>query len=161
MLISSRSWLDEDELMKWTWLEFKDLTTIQLYALLSLRMRVFMLEQQSLYLDLDDADQQAFHLLGTNDDGELIAYARLFSPGKTCEQAVVGRIVLEKSARGQGLGKTMIEKSMTYIDEHWPDAPILVSAQYHLVKFYEALGFETEGEAYDDGGIMHVDMIKD
>ena len=48
--------------LSWTWQRFPDLGVDNLYDLLALRCRVFILEQGP-YLDPDGVDRQSWHLL--------------------------------------------------------------------------------------------------
>ena len=61
-------------------------------------------------------------------------------------------------ARGQRLGRQLMERALASCAEHWPDAGVEISAQAHLVDFYNDLGFVATSEVYDDDGIPHVDM---
>ncbi|HQW47870.1 MAG TPA: hypothetical protein PLZ98_12365 [Chitinophagaceae bacterium] len=51
---------------------FNELTTLELYSLLSLRAEVFVVEQCCAYQDCDHKDQNSYHLLGY-DMNELVA----------------------------------------------------------------------------------------
>ena len=42
----------------------------------------------------------------------------------------------------------------------YPHQPVKISAQVYLEQFYRSFGFEVVGDAYDDGGIPHVGMIR-
>ena len=94
--------------ISWTCLPFADLGVDALYDCLALRDAVFVVEQDSVYGDVDGLDRVALHLLGRNDAGELVAYARLLPPGskRATEVAIVrlerGRVV----DRFQSLMKT-------------------------------------------------------
>ena len=46
----------------WRTKKFDELTLDQLYAILKLRMEVFIVEQNCFYLDLDDVDKVCLHL---------------------------------------------------------------------------------------------------
>jgi len=61
---------------EWRLKEIEDLTIRELYAILQLRQEVFVVEQKSIYNDLDDKDLQSSHLMCWNKD-ELIACARI------------------------------------------------------------------------------------
>ena len=84
------------------WKEFNELSLDDLYAILNLRQKVFVLEQDCPYIDADYSDQDAFHLLGYKDN-DLIAYLRAFKPGIKYEGSSLGRIVTEINSRGLGL----------------------------------------------------------
>ena len=64
--------------LDWQLLPFDALTTRQLHELLQLRSAVFVVEQACAFQDIDGADPQALHLLGTH-AGQLLAYARCFA----------------------------------------------------------------------------------
>ena len=84
--------------VNYIWKTFSDLTRDELYEMIHLRQKVFIVEQDCPYLDADFSDQDAFHLLGY-DDGGLISYLRAFPPGIKYEGASLGRIVVDDSKR--------------------------------------------------------------
>ena len=59
---------------------FDQLSREELYAILKLRVDVFVVEQQCPYPDLDDHDQQALHVFMTDEDG-IEAYLRILDRG--------------------------------------------------------------------------------
>ncbi|RCU48894.1 MULTISPECIES: GNAT family N-acetyltransferase [Corallincola] len=144
---------------KWSILSFEQLSKAQLIAILKLRQQVFMLEQNSLYLDIDGEDEHCSHLL-VEQDNVLIGYARL-APPASCHPnyPVLGRIVLAKQGRGVGLGEKLIKTGLDTLAKWYPGVAIKISAQQALVPYYQQFGFEEKGEPYDDGGVMHLDML--
>ena len=54
-------------------------SAVELYALLKLRVDVFVVEQDCVYPELDGKDEEALHLRLLI-DGETAAYARLWQP---------------------------------------------------------------------------------
>jgi len=52
-----------------------------------------------------------------------------------------------------------MEETITYCNEHFPKAPIKISAQTYLSAFYTELGFKERGEHYLEDGIPHMAMI--
>ena len=56
---------------------FNELSLDEYHELLKLRCAVFLVEQQSPYQEVDDADKEAIHLYFRNDEGALAAYARV------------------------------------------------------------------------------------
>ncbi|MBW3140172.1 GNAT family N-acetyltransferase [Ferrimonas balearica] len=139
------------------WWRFDALDVHQLYAVLRLREQVFMLEQNSLYEELDNLDQQSEHLLATA-DGELMGYLRLLAPADG--PVKLGRIVLAKAARGTGLGPTLIREGLARAASQYPSRPVKISAQLALKDYYGQFGFVGTSEPYDDGGVLHLDMVK-
>lgn len=136
---------------------FAELTTEELYALLKLRSEVFVVEQNCVYQDVDDYDQQAMHLLMML-NGELQAYSRLIPPGLKYKTASLGRVVTSPNARGGGYGKALMLETVKHCKALWPTAPVTISAQAYLERFYQELGFQTESEPYLEDGIPHIQM---
>lgn len=136
------------------WYRFDELSLNQLYSLLRLREQVFMLEQDSLYEDLDNQDQGAEHLL-VERSGELVGYLRLL-PG---EPVKLGRIVLPKSERGGQLGRQVIRAGIERARQENIGTAVKISAQLALLAYYQSFGFVATSEPYDDGGVLHLDMV--
>ncbi len=143
--------------LDFTWHRFDELDGQTLYRLLQLRSDVFVLEQQSLYRDLDDRDQAALHLLG-REGAALIASLRIEVPGGVRPEATIGRVVVAPEGRGRGLGRTLMAQALARIGEEWGAAYVVLGAQAVQQGFYESFGFEVCSQPYDDGGIPHVDM---
>ncbi|MEL6142288.1 MAG: GNAT family N-acetyltransferase [Bacteroidota bacterium] len=147
--------------LNWQTLAFYDLTHDQLYAIMMLRQEVFVVEQTCPYLDADGYDQTALHLLGTNKDGKLMAYARLFRSGQAYPQyASIGRVVTAPAVRGQGLGYQLMDQALLELIANFGPTPVKISAQAHLQDFYSKLGFVSVGEGYLEDDIPHWAMVK-
>jgi ElaA protein len=145
----------------WKWKTFTQLTPDELYAVLALRQRVFVLEQRCLYPDIDGHDRAAHHLLGQEEPGPaLAAYLRVLPPHTRYPEVSLGRVVLAPETRGRGQGRALVQRGIDFIGEHYPRAPIHIGAQDHLRRFYESLGFRAVGGVYDEDGIPHVDMVR-
>ncbi|MEP6969083.1 MAG: GNAT family N-acetyltransferase [Betaproteobacteria bacterium] len=142
----------------WTTAAFDDLSTRGLYALLQLRSQVFVVEQNCVFLDMDDADAQAMHLLGWRGDS-LVAYARCFAPGIKFTEASIGRIAIRMSARGTGLGHQLVQRSIALVSATWGRQAIRIGAQAQLKLFYQGHGFDDMGLPYVEDGIDHLEMI--
>ena len=140
------------------WHDFESISKEQLYDILSLRQRVFIIEQDCFYEDLDYSDKDAHHLLLYKEE-RLIGYARVFPPGIKYQTASIGRIVIELDQRGEGFGKMITDESINYIRKNFPKSNVSISAQYRLVNFYKDLGFESVGDVYLEDGIDHIKMI--
>ena len=68
---------------RWMLRAWDELSTSELYALMVLRQRVFVVEQRCPYLDADGYDPKAWHLYRWRSDGSIDAAARLFL-AKSC-----------------------------------------------------------------------------
>lgn len=148
--------MDSD--ITWQCSTFDELQGRQLYQILQLRAEVFVIEQDCIYQDMDDNDQQASHLAGYRND-ELICYARLLPPGLKYTGASIGRVITRQSVRGEGLGMVLMQQAISHCQQHWPGKGISISAQQHLEKFYQSLGFSTQSDPYDEDGIPHIEML--
>jgi ElaA protein len=136
---------------------FDDLSKEELYAILKLRMEIFILEQHSFYLDLDDQDQYAIHIFGVEENPvEPICYGRITTKKAT---AYIRRVCVCKDYREKGIGVLLMNQLLSRIDSLAVDS-IELDAQIYLQNFYSKFGFCTIGQPYDDGGIMHIMMKK-
>lgn len=146
-------------LLRWQCHRFSDFSLETLYEMLRLRDRVFVLEQQSIYGDLDGLDQTAWHLCGRDGNGALVAYARLFAPGdKYPDAAAITRVVVEQAWRGHGIGRRLMDQVLEQCRRLFPGAVQQLSAQVDAAGFYQSYGFVQTSAPYDDGGILHADM---
>ncbi len=143
--------------LQWQILSFYELDHDRLYAVLRLRQQVFVVEQESIYLDLDGLDQDAMHMLVLAGD-ELLAYQRCLPPGLSYPESALGRIVVAPSARGRDLGQELVRRGIAYNLQHWPDSDICINAQSYLERFYHDLDFTPEGAEYMEDGIPHIRM---
>lgn len=145
----------------WDWFKFDEMSVHGLYDSLRLRSKVFVVEQDCIFLDIDNFDQGAFHLLGRV-QSDLKAYLRCIPPeifGSGFSS--LGRIVCEPTYRGNGIGRMLVEEGIAFARKQWPENSIKIGAQERLLKFYESLGFYSVSEPYDEDGIQHVDMVLD
>lgn len=138
---------------------FDTLSSRELYEVLALRQRVFVVEQRCFYLDADGKDPDALHLLGRRGD-RLVAYARILAPGARFAEHAIGRVVVAPEERGRGSARVLMERAIATITDAHGAVPIALSAQSHLERFYASLGFARRGDPYDEDGIPHVDMLR-
>lgn len=144
---------------RWHERTFEALGGAELYALLALRQRVFVVEQACAYLDADGLDPAARHLWA-EDAGAVVAYLRVLPPGASYAEASLGRILTAPEARGQGLGRELVRRGLAALRAAHGDVAVRIGAQAHLVRFYGELGFAVAGEPYVEDGIPHVEMLR-
>jgi len=138
---------------------FESLSPSILYDTLALREEVFNIEQQCNVADLDSLDKHAIHAIGQC-DGIVCAVARILPPDVYKSNVVsFGRFAVKKKYRRKKLGYQLMDKVVNYINTHYPNLPIEISAQLYLKKFYTRFRFKTIGQPYDEGGILHVKMV--
>ncbi|PIE17089.1 MAG: GNAT family N-acetyltransferase [Proteobacteria bacterium] len=143
----------------WHEKHFDELTTAELYGLIQLRERVFVVEQDCVYLDCDGLDREARHVFATR-EGAVVACARILAPGVVGDEPAIGRVVTAPAVRGQKLGWELMERAVSGCLRAHGELPIRVSAQSHLEAFYRSLGFIPRGKAYLEDGIPHLEMIR-
>ena len=141
--------------MRWRDHAFAELSVDELYAIVVLRERVFVVEQACVYLDADGRDQASRHVW-LEDGGAILAYARVVPAGLKLDQVSIGRVIVAPEARGRGLARELMVRALATVS----GAPVALSAQAHLERFYGSLGFARTSEVYDEDGIPHVDMLR-
>ena len=141
----------------WSWHTFATLTNFELYAIVELRERVFVVEQHIVALDADGRDLNAHHLLGH--DGEtLVAYLRALPPEITGGHFSFGRVAVREDRRRQRLGTDLVRHGLEFLDARRGRTPIRISAQEYLARFYEGFGFRVMGDPYLEESVTHVSM---
>jgi ElaA protein len=144
----------------WKIKRFNELSTTELYMFMHLRSKVFVVEQNCVYQDLDNKDQKALHLLGEF-DGKVVCYSRLFNAGDYFENASIGRVVIDPEYRDRKWGNDMMQEAIAAIEEHFNETKITISAQLYLQRFYENNGFVKTSEVYLEDDIEHIEMKKE
>ncbi len=139
---------------------FNELDTELLYQMLKLRAEIFVVEQQSPYLDPDGLDEYAYHLIYT-DQQQLVAYVRITPKEHHETQKVsIGRVCVHKNFRGQKLGQAIMQHALQFVDHTLKDTEIYIEAQSYLQKFYESLGFKTVSDEFILDNVPHIEMIR-
>jgi predicted GNAT family N-acyltransferase len=133
-----------------------ELTSQGLYALLKLRVDVFVVEQQCPYPELDgrDVEPATVHLWFADDDGGIAATIRVLDDGDT---RAIGRVATAAAHRGEGLAARLIQAGIALCE----GAPITLGAQAHLEGWYARFGFVRIGPGYVEDGIPHVPMRRE
>ncbi len=116
-----------------------------------IRREVFIQEQQVPESDeWDEDDAASVHVLASL-NREPVGTGRLNPAGK------IGRIAVFAGLRGRGIGTLILRRLLEEARHRGIRKPYL-HAQLQAVPFYEKLGFESEGDVFDDAGILHVRM---
>jgi ElaA protein len=144
--------------IQWRCQHFNDLSQHELYAMLQLRSEVFVVEQNCVFLDMDDKDQHCWHVCGWHDE-KLVAYTRLVPPGIAYNLASIGRVVTSPSVRRTGIGRSLMKFSIEKTLSLFGKNNIKIGAQLYLKNFYETFGFRQSGDVYLEDGIEHIEMI--
>ncbi|WP_179404743.1 GNAT family N-acetyltransferase [Burkholderia guangdongensis] len=144
--------------LEWRWKPFDALSAREVYAILDARSAVFVVEQQCVYRDIDNADQAAWHLAAYGADGRLAGYLRVLLPDARESDVRIGRVLTTDAFRGIKLGNALLANAIEHIRAQWPGTPVSLHAQAHLQRFYGAFGFTPSSDVHDEDGIPHVWM---
>ena len=175
--------------MKWVVKTFEELSIHELYHILRLRSAVFVVEQQSIYLDPDGKDLQAIHLMllqecKKNDENKPCHERVCKGDCEICSDGCMGcmedgsllayaRLLPdeadEKKAwlgriisvqRGYGYGRMLVRKGLELAKKQLHANSVWLEAQVQAQPFYEKMGFAQVGSTYWLDGILHVNMCK-
>lgn len=134
-----------------------DLDTRTLYALLRLRVEVFVVEQACAYPELDGRDlHEDTRHLWLEDDGEVVCTLRLMEEHGEENRFRIGRLCTVPAARGQGHTKRLLQAALAEVGT----TTCRIDAQSHLVEMYRSHGFAPDGEEYLEDGIAHIPMVR-
>ncbi len=135
---------------------FGQISVYELYAVLRLRVNVFVVEQQCPYAELDglDADPGTEHLWIEDpeaDDNPVVATLRILHVNGAYR---IGRVASARSHRGRGYAAVLMRSALDSL----ADAEVTLEAQAHLEQWYARFGFARAGADYLEDGIAHVPM---
>ncbi len=136
-----------------------DLSTAMIYALLRLRVAVFVVEQGCAYQELDghDLDRTTRHYwlapYGAIQDAQ--ATLRLLEPREG--RFRIGRVCAVQPARAQGGVRRLLEAALAEVG----DAPCELDAQTDSIGLYTKFGFVVAGAEFTEDGIGHVPMRRE
>lgn len=137
--------------------QFQELTVSQLYEIYKLRNKVFVVEQNCPYEDVDEKDPESYHFMML--EGQTLAgYCRILPPGISYAEPAIGRVVVDPDFRGKNSGRLLMNNCIKQTFELFHNQEIVISAQTYLLKFYTELGFVPEGEEYPEDDIPHIKM---
>lgn len=136
---------------------YGELTKDELYALVRLRIAVFVVEQNCPYMELDDRDQAAVHVWLEDDEG-IEAYLRVMDRGVESEHVSIGRVIAVK--RRSGIGTQVLSEGIRVAKEYFAADQIYLEAQVYAKSFYEKSGFRQVSDEFQEDGIPHIKMIR-
>lgn len=128
-----------------------------LYAILRLRVDVFVVEQAAAYADLDGRDlEPGTELHWAADRPDVVATLRLLRDPDGALR--IGRVATSARVRSLGVASELMRRALARCTELDPAAPVVLDAQSHLAGWYGRFGFVVDGEEFDEDGIPHVPM---
>lgn len=132
---------------------FDELSTRMLYDIMHLRLKVFVEEQNIVYVDTDYDDLNADHIMYVI-DGQIVSYARVLKKDQRYQDHMsIGRVATLQEHRHNGYASEIINFILTSYNENF-----MISAQAYLIEYYEKFGFKVISEPYIEEGILHVKM---
>lgn len=107
--------------------------------------------------ELDGHDEHAIHVVGVDEDGEVIATCRLlmFADGE-CR---LGRMAVAAERRGEGAGRDLLAAADAEA-LRLGAREVVLHAQTRAEAFYAGGGYAPEGELFMEEGIEHIQMRK-
>ena len=148
-----------DNPIRWQWRHFDLFTAREWHAILNLRAKIFVVEQDCPYVDPDEKDMKSWHLSGFDGD-KLVATLRAVPPGVSYQDSSIGRVVCDADYRGRQLGREMMHLGIAFNRTLWGGS-IRISGQAYLQNFYHSLGFVTVKGPYQEDDIPHYEMVLD
>ncbi|MTV81500.1 GNAT family N-acetyltransferase [Lactobacillus sp. CRM56-3] len=133
-----------------------ELTVSELLEIVKARIKVFVVEQECPYQEVDEQDDDAIHMI-LRVDGVLAGYTRIVSHADH-EHVSFGRVLVAKEFRKHHLGRQIVSATIDQIKETYPGRDIKIAAQSYLGSFYESFGFKAVSEVYLEDEIPHLDM---
>lgn len=122
---------------------------------LEVRRIVFHEEQGiSVEEDIDEYEKHATRVIAYQ-DGLATGTARIVYLE---DAAKIGRVAVLKEFRGKSMGKKIMEFILEFLKNKKIKA--ILNSQVHAQDFYKKLGFEPEGEIFNEANIPHVKMRK-
>ena len=92
-------------------------------------------------------------------NNKIEAYLRVLEPGVSYSNSSVGRVLVAKDSRKNGLARKIVKEGINYIINNFQNKNITIGAQEYLKDFYESLGFKAISQVYLEDGIPHLDMV--
>ena len=146
-------------ILNWQIKHFSELTLTEFHDIIALRMKVFVVEQNCPYQDLDGKDKKSYHVIGRDGTGELVATARILRTGISYPEVSIGRVIVDEKVRGHAKGHELMKICMQFVVAEFGNVPIRIGAQNHLENFYQSHAFLASSEMYLEDNIPHIEML--
>lgn len=123
----------------------------------SIRKAVFQAEQGvDSELDFDGKDEVSEQIIAYLDE-QAVGTARIRYLDEKI--AKIERLAVLLEARGKGIGKQIMEVALDLAAKKNIEE-VVINAQEYIIGLHQKLGFEPEGEIFEEAGIPHVKMRK-
>ena len=104
--------------IEWKCKAFTDLTVQEFHDMVQLREKVFVVEQDCPYLDVDGKDPISLHLFAYDKSKmTMVAVSRIVLQKREFGEVSIGRVVTNGDYRGLSLGKKLMQNSIDKVLE--------------------------------------------
>ncbi|MDN5727380.1 MAG: GNAT family N-acetyltransferase [Propionibacteriales bacterium] len=141
-----------------------ELPSTVLYAVLRLRVDVFVVEQECPYPELDGRDLSAdCHWWWVSEGDRVLATLRLVDEPRAVDGSGsagrIGRVATAVVARGRGLAGQLMDRAMAegVARGH---RRVVLDAQSAMADWYGRRGFVASGPEFLEDGIPHLPMVR-
>ena len=106
----------------------------------------------------DDLEDSSYHLMGIDDENNVIASGRVHFNDNN--QAQIRYMAVKDSYKRKGIGSEIVTKLEDYASSKGAKKMVL-NARENALSFYLSLGYSEKGPYLSDTGIPHSKMEKD
>ncbi len=132
-----------------------DLDLPTAYAILRLRVDVFVVEQECAYPELDGRDLEPGTVWVWAADGDtVVGTLRILTEPDGTRR--IGRVATMPAARSSGVASDLMRHALSVCSGQ----RIVLDAQEHLQSWYERFGFTRSGPRFIEDGIPHIPMTR-
>jgi len=116
-------------------------------------------------IERDAEDAKAYHLLAIHSSGHAVGTGRLVMlpqapTGREGKWAQVGRMAVLKAHRKEGIGSLLLG-ALERDARKRGCRGVMLHAQLYALDFYKKHGYEAVGAVFEEGGIPHLEMLKE
>jgi len=105
----------------------------------------------------DDIEDSSYHLMGINDENDVIASGRVHFNNK--KEAQIRYMAVKDNYKRKGIGSEIVIKLEDYATSKGAERMVL-NARENALSFYLSLGYIEKGPYQSDTGIPHTKMEK-
>lgn len=145
--------------------QLKDLSALEVHEVYKLRVGIFVDEQSTAYKEVDETDalETTKHILvwSSPEKEQLIGNIRVYEDVVDGNDVMrLGRVCVTEEERGTGLSKEMMEFTIGWAQETYPDKDLVLDARTPLKGWYEKFGFRQIAPEYPFADITLTPMMK-
>ena len=104
-----------------------------------------------------ESESDSRHLVAVNSDSSVIGYLMLDPPAAGATK--MRQVAVSPDQQGQGIGRKLVSLSEEVAEQSGSQEMVLHAREVAL-RFYERLGYQTEGEPFEEVGLRHWKMRK-